>query len=88
MGSLFRSTLDFIIFGSIRFMFSEGAVSLLQGFESDEVLRALQAVFDNYPQASQDARQRSSEARRHTLDDNVARIQSIIADGAKEGDRG
>jgi hypothetical protein len=70
--------------GSIRFMFSEGAVSLLQGFESDHVLQALQAVFDNYPQASQDARQRSAEARRHTLDENVARVQSIIADVTKE----
>lgn len=73
--------------GSIRFMFSEGAVNLLQGVESSDVLEALQVVFDNYPQASQDARKRSAEARRHTLDDNVARIQAIIADGAKEGDR-
>jgi hypothetical protein len=47
-------------------------------------LRALQAVFDNYPQASQEARQRSAEAWRYTLDDNVARIQSIIADVTKE----
>jgi len=65
--------------GSIRFMFSDGVVSLLQGFAPAHILQALQQAFDDYPQASAAAEHHCSEARRHTLDYNVERIQSIIA---------
>ena len=64
--------------GSVRYMFSEGTIQLLQGFKPDDILTALAQVFDNLAEHLQIADRSAEQAGKHTLLYNVERIKHII----------
>ena len=64
--------------GSVRYMFSEGTIELLQGFEASDILSSLAQVFDHFAERQQIADRSADQADKHTLLYNVERIKHII----------
>ncbi len=64
--------------GSIRHMFSQGTVRLLDGFTAQDILRALTEFFDHLAQHREMARQKCDEAMQHSLSYNVDKVHRII----------
>lgn len=64
--------------GSIRYMFSDGVVRFLQGFDADHILSALGQVFENLDEIAGLAREHRFEAKKHTLAYNVENVHQLI----------
>ncbi len=64
--------------GSIRHMFDEGIVRLLEGLDADAILEALVEVMDQYPHRLRRALEARGDAARHGLDFNVDNVHRIV----------
>ena len=66
--------------GSIRYMFSQDTIRLIEGFSADDILAALGRTFDRLDECRELALQRRDEAAKHSLDYNVDLVHRIIGD--------
>lgn len=73
--------------GSVKHMFSNGVVHLLDGLSASDILKSLSWVLDNFQERTEKAEESRFEAKNHTLLCSASKVNQIIENDLQESSR-